>query len=49
MLADVLWLAGAGIFAYFFPWTFLGVQVVCGIATVVLLWVERRLMQPASA
>ena len=44
LIADLVWLAGAGVFAYFFPWTFVIVQVVCGVATLALRRVERAMM-----
>jgi len=43
-IADLAWLAGAGVFAYFFPLTFVAVQIVCGIATLALRRVERAMM-----
>ena len=43
LIADLGWLAGAGVLAYFFPLTILSVELVCLTATLALRWVERRL------
>jgi hypothetical protein len=44
VVGDLAWLAGAGVLAYFFPVTFVALQLVCGIATLVLRKVERAMM-----
>jgi len=44
VLADLAWLAGAGVVAYFLPTTFLIVEAVCLTATLALRKVERAMM-----
>jgi hypothetical protein len=44
ILADLAWLAAAGVVAWFFPLAFLVVQAVCLTATLVLRKVERAMM-----
>ena len=39
--ADLLWLAAAAAFAYYFLWTFLAIEGVAAVATLILRKVER--------
>lgn len=42
LLAEVLWLGGAGAFAFFFLKTFLAIEVVAALITMALWIVERN-------
>jgi len=41
LLAELLWLAGAAVFAWFFLFTFLGIEGVAAVVTLALRKVER--------